>query len=337
MSVSGDQEDLNNNKRDPLMDDFMEAEDAQPTSREADDRREDGNDTGDKSETKEDQADDSKQGQNEDEIRGKRVFVGNLSFKTTSRQLKEYMSKVGDVVKVDIFEDKNGNSKGFGLVEFTSVDDTKKAIAEMNQTSLDGRQIFVREDNAKQSRSGPLLVRDRKRRNDSPRRSGSRRRRHSRSRSHSGGRRHGGRDRDRRRRSRSRSNSRSYSPKHRRSDRGDYEKRRDRSRSRDERRRSRSKDRNRRSRSRDDKKSGKGGHQVIVKNMPWSVTWQQLKDAFKEYGAVIRAEVPQDGSGRSKGYGYVKFEKESEAQKAIGGMDGASFNGRKIVVKLSTD
>ena len=56
MSVSGDQEDLNNNNRDPLNDDFMEAEDAQPTSREADDRREDGNDTGDKSENKDDKA-----------------------------------------------------------------------------------------------------------------------------------------------------------------------------------------------------------------------------------------------------------------------------------------
>lgn len=55
MSVSGDQEDLNNNKRDP-MDDFMEAEDAQPTSHEADDRRDDGNETGDKSENKDDQA-----------------------------------------------------------------------------------------------------------------------------------------------------------------------------------------------------------------------------------------------------------------------------------------
>lgn len=60
--------------------------------------------------------DESKKGQNEDEIRGKRVFVGNLSFKTTSRQLKEYMAKIGDVVKVDIFEDKNGNSKGFGYI-----------------------------------------------------------------------------------------------------------------------------------------------------------------------------------------------------------------------------
>lgn len=35
------------------------------------------------------------------------------------------------------------------------------------------------------------------------------------------------------------------------------------------------------------------GFKIIVKNIPWSVTWQQLKDAFKEYGAV-RADVAQD-------------------------------------------
>lgn len=50
-----DQEDQSN-KRDPEMDDFMEEDNAQPTSREADERKEDGNDTGDKSDNKDDQA-----------------------------------------------------------------------------------------------------------------------------------------------------------------------------------------------------------------------------------------------------------------------------------------
>jgi len=74
---------------------------------------------------------------------------------------------------------------------------------------------------------------------------------------------------------------------------------------------------------------------LIVKNMPWSVTWQQLKDAFKEYGSVLRADVPQDEKGRSKGFGYVKFEREKEALKAIDGMHGAAFNGRKIQVEMA--
>ncbi len=38
--------------------------------------------------------------------------------------------------------------------------------------------------------------------------------------------------------------------------------------------------------------------------MPWSVTWQQLKDAFKEYGTVLRADVPQDQKVRSKVEGW---------------------------------
>lgn len=36
------------------------------------------------------------------------------------------------------------------------------------------------------------------------------------------------------------------------------------------------------------------GYQIIIKNIPWSVTWQQLKDAFREYGPISRADVPQD-------------------------------------------
>jgi RNA recognition motif-containing protein len=36
------------------------------------------------------------------------------------------------------------------------------------------------------------------------------------------------------------------------------------------------------------------GFQLIVKNIPWSVTWQQLKDAFREYGSIIRADVVED-------------------------------------------
>jgi len=71
-----------------------------------------------------------------------------------------------------------------------------------------------------------------------------------------------------------------------------------------------------------------------VKNIPWSVTWQQLKDAFCEYGPIIRADVPQDSKGRSAGYGVVRFEREKDAMRAKDSMDGASFNGRKITVDL---
>ena len=47
------------------------------------------------------------------------------------------------------------------------------------------------------------------------------------------------------------------------------------------------------------------------------MTWQQLKDAFREYGTVLRSDVPMD-RGRSTGYGIIKFDREKDAKKAIG-------------------
>ena len=51
-----------------------------------------------------------------DELRRKRVFVGNLSFQTSWQKLKDYMRKVGKVERVDIFENRSGESKGFGYL-----------------------------------------------------------------------------------------------------------------------------------------------------------------------------------------------------------------------------
>jgi len=115
-----------------------------------------------------------------------------------------------------------------------------------------------------------------------------------------------------RKKSRSRSQSRSQPPRENRS----YDK-------------TRRYERRERSHSREHR-----GYKIIVKNIPWSVTWQQLKDAFSEYGPIIRADVPQDSKGRSAGYGVVRFEKEKDAMRAKDSMDGASFNGRKITVDL---
>jgi len=49
------------------------------------------------------------------------------------------MKPVGKVGRVNIFEDRNGRSKGCGIVEFDSKDDALKAIKELNETTLDGR------------------------------------------------------------------------------------------------------------------------------------------------------------------------------------------------------
>lgn len=78
--------------------------------------------------------------------RGYRVYVGNLSWNVKWQELKDHMKTAGTVVHADVLELANGRSKGCGLVEYATEDEAAKAIAELNNTELEGRLIFVRED-----------------------------------------------------------------------------------------------------------------------------------------------------------------------------------------------
>lgn len=76
-----------------------------------------------------------------------RVYVSNLAWRTTWRGLKDHMRTVGEVAYADVFRDRETQrSRGCGVVEFLDEETAKRAIAEKNESELDGRQIFVRED-----------------------------------------------------------------------------------------------------------------------------------------------------------------------------------------------
>lgn len=75
-----------------------------------------------------------------------RVYVGNLKFEVSWQDLKDHMRSAGEVIRADILTDTTGRSKGCGLVEFASSRDARTAIATLNDTDLNGRSIFVRED-----------------------------------------------------------------------------------------------------------------------------------------------------------------------------------------------
>jgi RNA recognition motif-containing protein len=78
------------------------------------------------------------------------------------------------------------------------------------------------------------------------------------------------------------------------------------------------------------------GTKLYVGNLPWALNDNELKDTFKSHGNVISAKVISDKeSGRSKGFGFVEMENESEANNAIKALNGSDFKGRKIVVALS--
>ena len=75
---------------------------------------------------------------------GAKLYVGNLSFKTDTVALKEAFGKFGEVVEAFVANDREtGRSKGFGFVTFGNKEDAAKALNELNNNDLDGRNIRV--------------------------------------------------------------------------------------------------------------------------------------------------------------------------------------------------
>ncbi|CCI40752.1 unnamed protein product [Albugo candida] len=79
-------------------------------------------------------------------VKGCRVYVGNLPWTVKWQALKDHMKQAGTVIHADVLEEAGGWSKGCGLVEFSSPDEAQNAIDMLNDTELEGRNIFVRED-----------------------------------------------------------------------------------------------------------------------------------------------------------------------------------------------
>jgi len=72
------------------------------------------------------------------------VYVGNLSFSTDSAALRALFAPHGEVTSAQVVEDREtGRSRGFGFVEMASADEAQKAIAALNGTNVDGRQLNI--------------------------------------------------------------------------------------------------------------------------------------------------------------------------------------------------
>lgn len=76
------------------------------------------------------------------------------------------------------------------------------------------------------------------------------------------------------------------------------------------------------------------GRKIIVWNLPYSYTWQDLKDEFRSCGSIIRADILLDADGRSKGAGTVVFETPEDAERAINAMDKVELSGRVVDVRM---
>jgi len=74
-----------------------------------------------------------------------RLYVGNLSWKTTEASLREALAVNGrTVTKVDIKTDtKTGRSRGFAFVDLASEEEAQAAVDELHGTELNGRPLKV--------------------------------------------------------------------------------------------------------------------------------------------------------------------------------------------------
>jgi len=196
-----------------------------------------------------------------------RVYVTNLAYHTTWQNLKDHMRTAGEVVYADVFLDDYGKSKGCGIVEFKTVEEALTAINTLNETKLDGREIYIREDkedkNIKKysTESVPSTILQKVNRS-------------------------------------------SLNPKNSSSS----------------------------SNSKRTNESSDKGRQIFIGNLPFSTSWQDLKDNFRKCGKIIRADVLVGYDGRSKGLGTILFESSEDAQKAIESLNGTEYMGRIISV-----
>ena len=81
------------------------------------------------------------------------LFIGNLPYSMDSDKLGQLFAQAGQVVSAKVISDKySGRSRGFGFVEMTTDEETKKAIEMFNGKDVDGRQLVVNEARPREER-----------------------------------------------------------------------------------------------------------------------------------------------------------------------------------------
>ena len=84
-----------------------------------------------------------------------KLYVGNLSFNTSSEDLQELFAQAGTVESSAVVEDREtGRSRGFGFVEMSSSEEGQAAIQKFNGTEVNGRSLTVNEAKPREDRGG---------------------------------------------------------------------------------------------------------------------------------------------------------------------------------------
>ncbi len=84
-----------------------------------------------------------------------KLYVGNLSFKTTEAELRDTFGQFGSITDVYVATDREtGRPRGFAFVTFSNDTESKAAMEKLNGADLDGRQLTVNEAKPKEEMGG---------------------------------------------------------------------------------------------------------------------------------------------------------------------------------------
>ena len=75
---------------------------------------------------------------------------------------------------------------------------------------------------------------------------------------------------------------------------------------------------------------------LFVGGLAWATTEEGLKEAFAVYGKIVSLHIVMDrNTNKSRGFGFIEFSTEEEAQKALDNLNGSTLDNRKIHVFLN--
>lgn len=233
------------------------------------------------------------------DVNSRQVYVANLPYSINWKDLKDLFRKAGPVDRADIFQDKEGRSRGTGTLSFDSSHDVGRAISMFNGYDWHGRRIEVREDKfgppaggarpaAPSSSSRYEPSRDFGRGGDSYNYSSSSQRGYR----EEGRRDHGHDMYDGAGISSHGNGSMANIPSG---------------------------------------PAAGSGDQIYVRNLPLTTTSQDLKDLFRTCGPIRMAEM-METAGRSKGSGVVRFDLFESADKAVAKFNGYVYGGRPLEI-----
>jgi len=86
---------------------------------------------------------------------GKRLYVGNLAFEVTTKDLEELFAQAGAVESAAVIMDRStGQSRGFGFVEMSSAGEAQRAVQDFDGKEFKGRAMRVNEAREQTGRGG---------------------------------------------------------------------------------------------------------------------------------------------------------------------------------------